>query len=83
MRSTHVGGVKLCGLALSSYSVVGNTTVTGITVNGAVPTPATAMLPAFPQVLIVSVDDTWQAVTGITLSTVGLRGVSLWGLYFS
>jgi hypothetical protein len=82
MCSSRAGGVRLCGLALSSYSVLGNATITGSTVNGAVPTPATAMLPAYPGVLIVSVDATWQAVTNITITTAGLRGVSLWGLYY-
>lgn len=51
-------------------------------VNGQAPTPRTAIIPAYPQVLIVLVDDTWKAVTGITITTAGLRGISLWGLYY-
>lgn len=50
--------------------------------NGVAPTPRTAILPPYPQVLTLLMDDTWQAVTGITITTAGLRGVSLWGLYY-
>ena len=78
----HAAGVRFCGLALSSYTVSGTATISGIMVNGQAPTPRTAIIPAYPQVLIVLVDDTWKAVTGITITTAGLRGISLWGLYY-
>lgn len=76
------GGVRLCGLALSSYTVAGTALISGTTAGGATPTPVTAAIPTYPKVTVVLLDDSWQKVTGAAISTVGLRGISLWGLYY-
>lgn len=78
----HAGGVKVCGLALSSYSVAGTATVSGSTFNGGVPNPIPAFLPAYPTIAVVLMDNTWVGVNSITITTAGLRGVDLWGIYY-
>ncbi len=78
----HAGGVKLCGLALSSYSVSGTATISGSTFNGGVPNPIPAILPAYPTIAVVLLDNTWVGVNSITITTAGLRGVDLWGIYY-
>ena len=78
----HAGGVKLCGLALSSYSVAGTLTVSGSTFNGGVPNPIPATLPAYPTITVVLMDSSWVGVNSITITTAGLRGVDLWGIYY-
>ncbi|BDA51020.1 probable IgA FC receptor [Coccomyxa sp. Obi] len=77
-----VGGVKVCGLALSSYSVAGTATISGNTFSGGFPNPIPAFLPAYPTIAVILMDNSWVGVNSITITTAGLRGVDLWGIYY-
>lgn len=80
--SANPGGNAMCGIALSSYSAAGQAKLSGTSTSGKPVTVVTVNIPAYPDSSYVVLDSTWQGIMSLTVATNGLKGISLWAVYY-
>lgn len=75
-------GVTLFAISIASYTAGGSLDISGTTAGGAPPNPFTITAPPFPNIVTVLLDQSWQGVSSVVLTTQGLRGPNLFELNY-